>query len=346
MKKPRSLKKGSKIALLSPSSGLANSYKSVYNEGLKTLKEIFKFNILEMPTSFMTTDELYRNPILRAKDINDAFRNSTVDGIIINIGGSDSIRILQYLDTNLILNNPKFIMGFSDSTTILSYFNMLGMVTFYGPSVMAGLAQLRNLPTAYKKHLKSFLLDMDVPYTYRSYDKWCAGYPDWENPKLSNCCNELIPNTTPYTFLQGNNSTIGYFWGGCIETLEFMKGTSYWPKDDFWNNKILVFETSEDKPTPNQIKHWLRNYGVQGILNKVKGIVWGKPYNYSEEECRELYQILVQVVQHEFNSNIPIVINFDFGHTDPKLLLPFGAKVSLNPYEGTIILIENPYNPF
>jgi muramoyltetrapeptide carboxypeptidase LdcA involved in peptidoglycan recycling len=45
-----------------------------------------------------------------------------------------------------------------------------------------------------------------------------------------------------------------------------------------WNNSILFLETSEDKPTPTFFEYWFRNYGSQGILNRINGIIFGKPY--------------------------------------------------------------------
>lgn len=347
MKKPKPLKKNSRIAIVSPSSGLAYEFPHVYNLGIKHLKDTLKFEIIEMPTTKMCSDKLYNNPKLRAKDINDAFRDPSIDGIIISIGGDDSIRILEHLDTKVILNNPKFIMGFSDSTTILAYLNTLGLTTFYGPSVMAGFAQLKYLPTAYKKHLKNFLFDFEYPFSYKPYEKYTHGYLDWSNSKYRGECSQFIDNKRGFRFLQGNSSCMGYLWGGCMEALEFMKGTKFWPSDrNFWNDKILLLETSEIKPTPKQIEYWLRNYGVQGIFNTARGIVFGRPKDYTMEEKVHLEETILRVVKEEFNSNIPILFDFDFGHTDPKLILPLGCKVSLNPYERTVILLEDPYYPF
>lgn len=146
MIKPKRLKQGSKIAIISPSNGLPYLFPGIYELGLKNLKELIGFDIVEMPTARMSPDELYKNPRLRAEDINNAFADDSIDGIIASIGGYESVRILQYLDTDRIMKNPKFIMGFSDATTFLAYMSYLGMVTFYGPSVMAGLAQLKSLP--------------------------------------------------------------------------------------------------------------------------------------------------------------------------------------------------------
>jgi muramoyltetrapeptide carboxypeptidase LdcA involved in peptidoglycan recycling len=52
----------------------------------------------------------------------------------------------------------------------------------------------------------------------------------------------------------------------------------------------------------------------------------------------------LNVIKDEFGSDkLPIVVDFDFGHTDPKLILPLGSKVELNPITNKIILLDSPF---
>lgn len=344
MIKPKRIAPRSKIAIISPSSGVPFLFPKIYELGLDNLREFFEFHIIEMPTARMSPDELYNNPQLRAKDINQSFKDDSIDGIITSIGGYESVRILPYLDTKTIIGNPKFIMGFSDSSTFLSYFNYLGMITFFGPSVMAGFAQMKNLPEEFPRHLKSFLFSNNFPYLYRHYPIWTNGYKDWSDEETLGECTEFHNNETGWTFLQGTSIVEGELWGGCIEVLEFLKSTDYWPDRNFWNNKILFFETSEDKPTPDQVGNMLRNYGIQGIFNKIKGIVFGRPKEYSDNEKKLLNKIILSIVKNEFGiDNIPIVVDMDFGHTNPVLILPLGGKIRLNPITKEIILLESPF---
>lgn len=342
--KPKRLKKGSKIAIISPSNGLPFLFPDIYELGLRNLREIIGLDIVEMPTARMSPDELYKNPKLRAEDINNAFTDDSIDGIITSIGGYESVRILEYLNTEAIIKNPKFIMGFSDATTFLTYLNYMGMVTFYGPSVMAGFAQIKSLPSQFGKHIKTVLFSDHYPYSFSPYVEWTNGYKDWGNINTLGECTEFYKNKNGWRFLQGNKAVDGRLWGGCIEVLEFMKSTAYWPDKDFWDDKILFFETSEEKPLPNQVGYMLRNYGIQGILNKVRGIVFGRPKDYSDEEKEELNSIIIKILKDEFNVlDIPIVVDMDFGHTDPKLILPLGCMMRLNPKTNECTMLEDPF---
>ncbi|KRF07244.1 microcin C7 resistance protein MccF [Paenibacillus sp. Soil766] len=344
MIKPKRLKSGSKIAIISLSNGLPYLFPDIYEMGLKNLMETFALEVVEMPSARMSPEELYKNPQLRAQDLNDCFENEEIDGIITSIGGYESVRILPFLNKEVIINNPKFIMGFSDATTFLTYLNNLGMVTFYGPSVMAGFAQLRNLPEAYTEHLKAIWFEEQFPYRYAPYQAWTNGYKDWSQLATLGECQPFVENEYGWVFIQGEAIEHGNLWGGCIEVLEFMKSTIYWPRDDFWQDKVLFFETSEEKPSHMQVGYMLRNYGMQGIFSRIKGVIFGRAKDYSAAENVELREILVSIIAKEFGANhVPIVVDFDFGHTDPKLILPLGGRVELNPRTNEVILLESPF---
>jgi len=88
----------------------------------------------------------------------------------------------------------------------------------------------------------------------------------------------------------------------------------------------------------------LRNYGMQGIFQKINGVIFGRAKDYTNNEKENLNNIILGIIKDEFGvDNIPIVVDMDFGHTDPKLILPLGGKVRLNPATKEIILLESPF---
>jgi len=341
IKKVKRLERGSRIAIVSPSSGAGQMFPHIFDKGIENLRKHLGFEIVEMPACRKSSDWLYRNPEARAEDINAAFADKSIDGIICSIGGYESVRILRYLNTEEILNNPKFFMGFSDSTSFLSYLNRLGMATFYGPSVMAGFAQWDHMPEAFQRHVTDFLFDGEVPYEYPPLGKWTEGYPDWRKPELAGFCLPFEDNEKGFEFLQGK-SIEGKLWGGCIEVLEGLKGTHYWPEDDFWKGRILFLESSEKKPSPMEFGVMLRNYGTQGILHKIDGLLIGRPNKYSPREKIELKKVVLDITNIEFDlKDLPIVMNMDFGHTDPKWILAMGIGVEAD--EAGMRLMESPW---
>ena len=127
----------------------------------------------------------------------------------------------------------------------------------------------------------------------------------------------------------------GTLIGGCIEVLEFAKGTSLWPNKSYWKDSILFFETSEDTTRTCA----LSNIGYETMVRKeylqnVKGIIFGKPQNekYYEEYKESIWRIMKELDL----TNLPILYNLNFGHTEPKFVLPYGAMAEINCENETI----------
>jgi muramoyltetrapeptide carboxypeptidase LdcA involved in peptidoglycan recycling len=314
----------------------------IYENGIKNLESL-GFKIKEFPTARGDAKYQYENPKVRAEDINNAFNDKEVKGIIATIGGDDSVRILPYLDKQIISKNPKFFMGYSDTTILTTYLNKLGIVSFNGPSVMAGFSQMNSEGEAFKKHLQKFLLDDFSSFEYEPYNYYFNNYPDWSHKENTGKVSEKMPSTG-WRWLQGTEKIEGELFGGNIEVLEFIKGTDCWFEKEFWNEKILFFETSEDKPTVNQVKFMLRNYGTQGVFDKIKAVLFGRARDYSDTEKEQLDEAIVSVIKGEFsNSRMQIITNMDFGHTDPQIIMPLGVKASIDPISKKFALIESPF---
>lgn len=332
------LEEGDTIAVVAPSSGAAAMFPHIYGSGIAALKEL-GFKVKEFPAAKKDNDFLYHNPEFRAKDINAAFADKEVKAVVTTIGGDDSVRILPFLDAEIMRRNPKPILGYSDATTLHAYANQLGLVTLYSPSILAGLSQWRSLGKEFQDHIRTLLLGNPPAYEYMPYSFYSDGYPDWGDKSTVGQVKEKHENEG-WKWLQGSSKVEGELFGGCIEVLEFMKGTEFWPSPEFWDGKILFLETSEEKPLPQQVKYMLRNYGSQGILNRIGALLIGRPRDYSEEEKGELEENVLDVVKTEFSSGIPVVMNMDFGHTDPQWILPLGIKAELDCDKKTFRLVE------
>ena len=116
--KPHPLKPKDKIAVVSPSSGMPFLFPWVYEQGLRRLKEVFELEPVEFSTARKSPEFLSQNPKARADDINRAFADPSIKGIIATIGGNDQVKILPFLDKKIIQANPKIFMGYSDNTNL------------------------------------------------------------------------------------------------------------------------------------------------------------------------------------------------------------------------------------
>lgn len=272
---------------------------------------------------------LTKNPQARADDIMAAFSDPSVDGIIASIGGDDSVRLLPHIDFNVIKNNPKILMGYSDTTSVHFMCLHAGLSTFYGPSIMAGFAENGGMHDYTRRSVIKTLFETAAIGQIDPAPGWTIERMDWGDPDNQNQTRKVIPGGQ-YYLLNGHGTVSGHLIGGCIEVLEMLKGTSIWPSIDMWRGAILFLETSEDHPPKDYIKYWLRNYGSQGILDVLSGIIIGRPQEKPDHQS--IYDdTIVGVIRDEFGRNdLPILSHMNFGHTDPMFVLPYGAVAEID----------------
>lgn len=339
-KKPEKLKHDDTVAIVSPSWGAPSVFPHIYENGIKVLQD-WGLKIKEFPTAKMDAGFLRANPQIRAKDVNDAFADPEVKAIFASIGGDDSVRILPFVNKKIVENNPKILMGYSDTSTLHIFVNLQGLVSFYGPSIMAGFSQMESLPESFKSHVREILFEPKENYEYKPYGKYCDGYPDWANKENVGKVNTMKEDDG-WHWLQGSTKVQGELFGGCIEVLEMMKATDFWPSQHFWKGKIFFLETSEEKPPIHYVGHVLRNYGMLGVFDKINGLIFSRARDYSNNEKKELEEKIVSIVAKEFGrSDLPIIANFDVGHTDPQLVLPLGVKAEIDCQSRKIKLVES-----
>ncbi|MFJ7933949.1 S66 peptidase family protein [Sporosarcina sp. NPDC096371] len=337
--KPEMLKAGDKVATISLSWGGAGEpdLKWRYDQGVERLRTVFQLEVVPMPNSLKGSDFLYDNPKARAEDLMNAFKDPSIKGIISNIGGSDSIRLLPYIDFDVMRDNPKIFIGYSDSTITHLFCHKAGITSFYGPSILVDFAENMEMHAYTVEALKKTLFANDAIGEVKPATEWTSERVEWiiEN---KNRQRKMNPNNG-YELLQGTGVVQGRLIGGCIEVLEFAKGTSLWPNDSYWEDSILFFETSEDTPEPSLVEYWLRNYGSQGILQKAKGIVFGKPLK--EKYYEEYKESIVKIMKEMDLTSLPILYNLNFGHTEPKFVLPYGTMAEINCENATFSILES-----
>lgn len=336
--RPARLKTGDTVAVVSTSWGGPEAFPAVYEAGVAALQRL-GLSVREYPGTRRAESELRADPPGRAADLNAAFEDPSIAGIISSIGGDDSARILPHLDPDVIKDNPKVFMGYSDTSTQLLFAHQLGLVTFNGPAVMAGFAQSSQFPD-FERHIRAILFEPTATYEYVPYSHWVGGYADWNESDDPTAVGELRPGGD-WCFLNGHGPVSGPLVGGCFEVLEFLKGSRYWPDEEWWTGRILFLETSEEEPTVDQVRYWLFNYGVQGVLERLSGLIVGRARGYSDDQKKALDETIRSVVIEEFGAtHLAIATNLDFGHTDPQWILPLGVVAEIHPDAGTFRLLE------
>lgn len=341
MIKPKRLCKGDKVAIVSLSRGMIGDKAFIHKYELakNRLKE-YGLEVVAMPNALKGIDYLYNHPEARAQDLMDAFKNSEIKAIFNAIGGDDTIRLLPYIDFDVIRNNPKIFTGFSDTTTNHFMMYKAGLVSYYGLSVMNNIAEYVQINEYTKESMEKTLF-----YPQDKLEISCSDFCSYDKDKIwwkEENVNKLTPrySNKGYEIIQGNGKVTGELLGGCIDVFPELLGTSLWPNLEQWKGKILLIETSEGD-MPEMVLAWLlRNLHAQGILHVINGIIVGKPA--VEEKLEKYKNVYKQIIGFEANlPNLPILYNVNVGHAYPIGVFPLGLKYEIDCDNKTLTLLES-----
>ena len=341
MTKPQRLKAGDTAAVVSLSNGMLGEpeFLHKFHIAQKRMARDYGIRLIAMPHAFDGIDRLYRHPEDRAQDLMDAFRDPEIKAVFCAQGGDDTIRLLPYIDFDVLRGNPKIFTGFSDTTVNHLMMYKAGLVSYYGLSVMSNLGEYVAVNEYTRSMMEKTLFApqprLEIP---------CSDFCSWEDDKVwwseANMDTPIprFPNTG-YEILQGSGSVTGELLGGCADTFIYLFGTPLWPSLDDWRGKLLLLETSEEDPSPNMLTWTLRNLQAQGILDVIRGIVVGKPaYRGRDEAYRDVYR---RVVGFEAGRpDLPILYNANVGHAYPIGVLPLGLRYEIDCGRKTFTLLE------
>ena len=343
MIKPRHLEKGDTVAIVSTSKGTLGEDFAIHRLEIakKRLEEDYGLKVLIMPNALKGIDYLYNHPEKRAEDLMEAFKNKEVKAIFNAIGGDDSIRLLPYIDFDVIRNNPKIFTGFSDTTSMHFMMYKAGIMSYYGATILTNFSEYVKINDYTAKAINDTLFEpkdslgiLSSPYYYDDEDEKI-----WWDEKNINKLREYHKEEIGYEIIQGKGIAEGKLLGGCIDVFVEDIGTPIWPSLDEWKDKIMFLETSEEDISKDYLIWILRNLAAQGIFKVIKGILVGKPAKRSKyEPYKEAY---LQVVgKEDSNPDLPILFNVNFGHAEPIGVIPIGAMARIDTDEATLTLLE------
>ncbi|CAH2213114.1 S66 family peptidase [Tepidibacter aestuarii] len=318
------LKAGDEIRVIAPARSLGiidESTRNIANKCLEKmgLKVTFSKNCEKI-------DEFSSSSIQsRVNDLHEAFLDDNVKCILTVIGGFNSNQLLDYIDYDIIKNNPKIICGYSDITILSNaIYKITGLVTYSGP------------------HYSTFGMEKGIDYTI-DYFKKCL---------MSEEVFELTPSekwSDDMWFLDQNNrmfyenngyitvnkgSAKGEAIGGNLCTLNLLQGTKYMP--DLKDKIVFIEDTSSS--FAEEFDRDLQSLIHQPDFDKVKGIVIGRFQVGSKITKEKIIKIIK--TKKELN-NIPVIADVDFGHTTPHITFPIGGEVEIvAEYDCSKILIS------
>ena len=287
------LKQGDEIRIVSPSQNLSVVKKDVFERALAFLSA--KGYKVSFSSSYQ--NDLPLDVSAKVQELHEAFSDSNVKVILTALGGFDCNQILEYLDYNLIKNNPKIICGFSDVTALLNtVYAKTGLVTYHGP------------------HFSSFGYEKERDYTYCFFEK-CVSSSEGYRLSASAGVN--------YSVIQEGEAE-GTVIGGNLCTLNLLQGTEFMPSLE----NVILFLEDDNIMGDYFVPEFERN--LQSLLQvkgaKIVGVVFGR----FDESCKLTREKIMRIVQNKRQlAGIPIIFNADFGHVFPFFTFPIGGTVKI-----------------
>lgn len=304
--KPKKLKEGDTIGLVSPASRLP--HKRQYDEIVDQIKDL-GYKVKLGTNAKSRYGYLAGRDEQRAKDINAMFADDSIDAIMAFRGGWGSNRILNLIDYELIQKNPKIFIGFSDITSLLlAIYVKTGLVTFHGP---VGKSDWTSYTTRNFKQVLSCRQpnSLDIPQN-----------------DLCEDCRDFYVITT--------GKASGRLLGGNLSVLTSMMGSDYLPE---WKNSILFLEdVGEDI---YRIDRMMTQLKLNRVFDQISGFVFGQCTDC--ERSNEYSLTLEQIFDDHIRPlGIPAFSGAMVGHIKNMLTLPVGIKAEIDAQSGSIMLKE------
>jgi len=306
MIKPKALHKNSTIGIISPSYWLDKEIIYSTSKYFSDLGYEIKFG----KSNNLKWGPFAGTPQERADDFHLMFEDSKIDAIICARGGYGANRVLPLLDYELIAENPKIFVGYSDITAFLtSITQKTGLVTFHGPML-----------TTYKESW--------VKYNYGLMQRVLFG---------EKFIKLFSPNDLEPRILIEGKAT-GPLWGGNMCLLINRLGTV----DKLNTNGVILFLEDIDEYLYS-FERMLVQMRNSGMFENVKGLIFGELKDMKDQEIkfgRNTDQIILDICG---NLNIPIISNFPCGHGKFQSTLPISVNTEIDTRnkEATVTILDS-----
>ena len=299
---PSKLNIGDTIGVVAPSNPIIGDNIEELNRA-KEIVEKSGFKVKYSKNLFSNTNGYCSTAKEKAEDINEMFADKNIKMIWCAKGGNNSNSTFEYLDYELIRQNPKIICGYSDITSLTNIITEnTGLVTFSGTN------------------FKTIATD-ETDFSYKqALSRFIDGSLKFE------------PENEKYITIQ-EGKVKGELVGGNLSLTKELVCGKY--SIDF-TDKILFLEELGYESDPAVVSNSLYYMKQNGVFDKIKGLWIG---NYEHQSGITLEKIILDVLENKYK--FPIIKSNNFGHIENKIVIPIGTKAEINTNENIKIkLIE------
>ena len=285
------------IGIIAPSGGVNKNKLDIAVNNLENLGYKIKLS----KNIYDTNRYLAGNDEDKIEELHKFFEGSEIDMIMCARGGYGAIRLVNKIDYDLIKNNPKPFVGFSDITALLlMIYKKTGLVTYHGPMACSDFGEIEKplpLSPSHKGRGKS-------SFTLANFLRAING--------------EKLKFEGEKVYKQGNAE--GIIWGGNLATVVSLCGLDFIPDEDF-----IFFAEDLNEPVYKIDRMFQQLLNINKFREKCKGIVLGDFLDVDNTAWLEEY-----FTELADRLNIPVTGGFKITHNKEKITIPIGRKCSLH----------------
>ncbi|EKM31355.1 LD-carboxypeptidase [Vibrio sp. Vb2133] len=316
---PKPLQKGDTIGFFSPSSP-ATVFAPARFERAKAYVESHGYQ-LKAGSLTGKTDQ-YRSGSIqeRVEELNALIRDPEVRCIMSTIGGYNSNSLLPYIDYEALKKDPKIIVGYSDVTALLmGIYAQTGIVTFYGPALVASLGEFPPLVDETFASFESIVNTLDgLAHQYTMPQGWTDEWIEWGEQDRA---KHTLANQWHF---KGEGKITGRLIGGNLNTMTGIWASKFMPSIE-QGDILLVEDCLQGIETVERSFALLK---LSGVFDKVGAVVLGKHEKFNDKGTgRAPIDVLLEVLNGQ---PLPILYDFDSCHTHPMLTVPLGSTMTLD----------------
>lgn len=327
-----------KVAVLSPSARSASIFPGPYELSLDRMRELG----LD-PVEFPTTRAPVASPEERARDIEAAFLDPTIEAVFATIGGDDQIKVLRHLNLDVLRGCKKPFFGHSDNANLHILLHSLGTPSYYGASTMVQFGRPGGMHPLTRASIAAALAGSELELT--EPEEYCDEELDWRSFDPDG--SPLMQPAEPWSWHGREERVAGPGWGGNLEILDFQLRAGRWLlPNEAYDGHVLFLETSEELPDATYVYRVLMGMGERGLLQRFAAVLWARPKAWNFEQRNDAagkkgyigaQHEAVLAALEEYSPGVPLVFGVDFGHTDPQYCLPYGGRITVDPAARRIV---------
>ena len=269
----------------------------------------------------------------RLSDLHSMFEDSTVRLVMTSLGGYNSNELIGDIDYEMIRQNPKGLVGYSDITALhLAIYSKTGLGGIYGPHLMSQFGEYPDILPYTLKSFETVVGRAEPPGQVVPSDVWTEERLEYDSEDDR---PRRMQQATGWRMLKPGEAR-GRLVGGEITTLVIQTGTEYMPSMDG-----AIFFWEDYGSSLAWVDRFLANLRTKGAYERIAGMLVGRNRTAGFEPTSTGYGLDNIILESTKGYDFPVMVNMDFGHTDPIMTLPIGIRATMRA-ESQYLSLDEP----